>query len=289
MITATMQKPTTIVEFTPAWQNLLSQHPAEWRLAEAALAAATIISPELAIANELQKLDAMGQELVARMSVPMTVEQKLTVLNTYFFDELGYGGNRDDFFDPRNSCLNEVLDRKLGIPISLSILYLDLADALGLDAFGIGFPGHFLVGIHSADRRWYIDVFDNGRQLQPDDLKVMLASQLQDHTHMHAMANYLKAATPVQIIVRLLRNLKKIYIEKTEAEHALQVIAMILSLLPDSPDEIRDRGMVYQHIDYSKGAMEDLTHYLQLVPDAAERSLLETMLESLESQPTRLH
>jgi regulator of sirC expression with transglutaminase-like and TPR domain len=289
MIAAIMNKPSTAVEFAPAWQTMLSQAPADWRLAEAALAAATLIYPELPIARYLQQLDAMGQSLATRLNVPMTVEQKLAALNTYLFDEQGFGGNRDDYFDPRNSCLNEVLDRKLGIPISLSILYLDLAEAIGLDAYGIGFPGHFLVGVQSADRRWYIDAFDNGRELQPDDLKVMLASQLQNHALMHTLANHLKAATPLQIIVRLLRNLKKIYIEKTEADHALQVIAMILSLLPDSPDEIRDRGMVYQHIDYSQGALADLTHYLQLVPDAQERSLLETMLESLQSQPTRLH
>jgi regulator of sirC expression with transglutaminase-like and TPR domain len=289
MIIIMMNKPSITVEFTPAWQALLAQEPAQWRLAEAALAAATLIYPQLPIARYLQQLDQLGQDLATRLNIPMTVEQKLAALHTYLFDEQGFRGNRDDYFDPRNSCLNDVLDRKLGIPISLAILYLDLAEAIGLEADGIGFPGHFLVGVKSADRRWYIDVFDNGRELQPDDLKVMLASQLQNHGLMHTLANHLKATTPLQIIVRLLRNLKKIYIEKTDTEHALRVIAMILSLLPDSPDEIRDRGMVYQHIDYSKGALEDLTHYLQLVPDAQERALLETMLESLQTQPTRLH
>lgn len=289
MIATMLNQPTTTVEFSPAWQAMLLQAPAQWRLAEAALAAATLIYPELPIARYLQQLDKLGQDLATRLNIPMTVEQKLAALNTYLFDEHGFSGNRDDYFDPRNSCLNDVLDRKVGIPISLAILYLDLAEAIGLDAAGIGFPGHFLVGVQAADRRWYIDVFDSGRELQPDDLKVMLASQLQNHGLMHTLAKHLEATPPVQIIVRLLRNLKKIYIDKTDTEPALQVIAMILSLLPDSPDEIRDRGMVYQHIDYSKGALEDLTHYLQLVPDAQERSLLETMLESLQSQPTRLH
>ncbi len=285
----TMNKRPTTVEFSPAWQHLLSRPLAEYRLAEAALAAATIVHPELSLAFYLQKLDALGESLLARLDVNMTAAQKLAALNNYFFQEQGFGGNREDYFNPCNSCLNDVLDGKLGIPISLSIIYLDLARAIGLNAFGITFPGHFLVGVQSADRRWYIDVYDGGRELQQDDLKVLLASQIQNHTHMHTLPSYLTAATNLQIIVRLLRNLKKIYIEKTEVAQALQVIAMILSLLPDSPDEIRDRGMVYQHIDYTQGALADLTHYLQLVPDSTERVLLESMLESLQAQTTRLH
>lgn len=285
-----MNKLSTTVEFSPAWQALLSRASSEWRLAEAALAAATLVNPTVSIPVYLQRLDAMGLDLATHLNGQLTVAQKLAGLNAYLFEEQGFSGNRADYFDPHNSCLDDVLDRKLGIPISLSILYLDLAQAIGLDAYGIGFPGHFLVGVLSADRRWYIDAYDNGRELKPDDLKVLLASQLQDPVlSMHTLKNYLKPATPLQIIVRLLRNLKKIYVEKTEVDHALLVIAMILSLLPDSPDEIRDRGMIYQHIDYSKGAFADLTHYLQLVPDAQERPLLESMLESLQSQPTRLH
>lgn len=289
MIAMTMTKRPATVEFSPAWQHLLSRPLAECRLAEAALAAATILYPELSVTAYLQKLDALGMSLLSRLNSNMTAAQKLAALNNYFFHDLGFGGNRDDYFNPCNSCLNDVLDNKLGIPISLSIIYLDLAKAIDLNAFGIAFPGHFLVGVQSADRRWYIDVYDGGRELQQDDLKVLLASQLQNHALMHTLPSYLKAATSLQIIVRLLRNLKKIYIEKTEVAQALQIIAMILSLLPDSPDEIRDRGMVYQHIDYTQGALADLTHYLQLVPDSTERVLLESMLESLQVQTTRLH
>lgn len=278
------------VELSSAWRALTLKGVKDTRLAEAALCAAVSEYPKLNVSEYLARLDTMAAELQQRISTTMTIPEQLVVLQQYLFEELGYTGNTIEYSDPRNSYLNEVIDRKLGLPITLAIIYLDLATAIHLPAFGIGFPGHFLVGIQSADRRWYIDVFNQGRELSRDDLNVMLAGEHHDKAKpLQSLDAHLKPADNVAILVRMLRNLKTIYIERTDIARALQVIAMIQSILPDAPDEIRDRGMIYQHIDYTNGAVEDLSRYLQMAPDAQERALVESLLESLQNRPTRLH
>ncbi|MBI3561030.1 MAG: tetratricopeptide repeat protein [Gammaproteobacteria bacterium] len=281
---------TTTVEFTPAWTALLSRPRTDWRVAEAALCAANQYDPPLVIADYLLRLDAMVADVATRIVPHATVASRIAALNQYFYIEQGYAGNNSDYFDIQNSFLNAVMDRKLGIPITLAILYLELARAMQMDAYGIGFPGHFLVGIRAADRHWYIDVFNQGRVLQSPELKTLLLATHKDTPpSVIDLSAYLKPATELQIVVRLLRNLKKIYIEKTAVAESLQVIAMILSLLPDSPDELRDRGMIYQHIDYTRGALADLSRFLELVSQAQERPLIESIVESLRQRPTHLH
>ncbi len=278
------------VKFSDAWRHIVALPDQSWRLAEAALCAASHEYPDLQIKDYLTRLDVMQHELARRVATDMTMDSRITLLNHYFFEEQGFAGNVAEYYDPRNSYLNEVLDRKLGIPISLSIIYLELAQAIHINAYGINFPGHFLVGVEAADRRWYLDVFDQGRDLSSSELKILLSKLHKDDQGMlPELAPRLKPASNLMIIVRLLRNLKKAYIDKQDVGHALHVIAMILSLLPDSPDEIRDRGMIYQHIDYARGAVADLVRYLELAPDAQERTLIESMLESLEQRNTQLH
>lgn len=278
------------VEFTLAWRALISKGVKNVRLAEAALCAAVSEYPQLNVSEYLARLDTMSKELQQRVTPAMSIAEKIDLLQNYMFDELGYAGNSVEYSDPRNSYLNEVIDRKLGLPITLAIIYLDLAAALQLPSYGIGFPGHFLVGLKSADRRWYIDVFNQGRQLSRDDLNVMLAGEHHEKSvPLQSLEINLKPVDNIAILVRMLRNLKTIYIERTEVARALHIIAMIQSILPDAPDEIRDRGMIYQHIDYTNGAIEDLSRYLQLAPDAQERALVESLLESLQNRPTRLH
>lgn len=278
------------IEFTPSWQALLARPPQDWRLAEAALCVAQQFIPALHVTSYLQHLDNLASTVHSRLDAAMTAADKLAVLNHYLFVELGFTVNHAEYHDPRNSFLNEVLDRKLGIPVSLSVIFLDLARAIGLDAYGINFPGHFLVGARAADRRWYLDVDASGKELTANDIKILLARQ--DRPEAQAVMDvtpYLKPASQLVILLRMLRNLKKIYMDKTEVKPALHVIALILSLTPESPDELRDRGMIYQHIDYTAGALADLTRYLELVPQAQERALIESMMESMQQRPTRLH
>jgi regulator of sirC expression with transglutaminase-like and TPR domain len=278
------------VEFSDAWRHIVALPDQSWRLAEAALCAATHEFPNLPVKEYLTHLDVMQHELARCVSSEQTVEAKIQILNHYFFVEQGFSGNTTEYYDPRNSYLNEVMDRKTGIPISLSILYLELAQAIHLNAYGINFPGHFLVGVQAGDRRWALDIYDQGRDLSSSELKILLSKLQKDDLGMlPELAPHLKPASNLKIIVRLLRNLKKAYIDKQDVGRALHVIAMILSLLPDSPDEIRDRGMIYQHIDYARGAVADLVRYLELAPEAQERALIESMLESLQQRNTRLH
>ena len=202
---------------------------------------------------------------------------------------MGFSGNTADYYNPDNSLLNKVIDSRLGIPISLAILYLRFAEAIGIEAYGISFPGHFLVGINSTHGKLIIDPFNQVQQLDQSKLFELLAKSSLTIAKSREVDDYLVPAPKRLIIVRLLRNLKNIYIEKKEVECGLTVIELILSLVPESPDELRDRGMIYYHLDYTQGALRDLQRFIELQPDSNERKVIEAIIETLAEQTTPLH
>ena len=277
------------VNLSTAWQAMLQQPQANWDLCHAALLIAAQIQPDLDIRSYQRKLDEMIAEIHSRIGEAMDEHARIQQLNTYFYSELGFAGDKQDYYLPDNSLLNQVIDRRRGIPITLAVIYLKLAEAIGLDAYGIGFPGHYLIGVHAEDNDIILDPFDQGRVLDHHQLRNML----QQLTHAQAdevvLEKNLLPASKSESVVRMLRNLKQIYIEAQKVELSLACIEMILSIIPAAPDELRDRGMIYQHIEYTQGAISDLTHYLQLVPDAEERNVIEALLESLQTQHKSLH
>lgn len=271
------------------WRALLQQAEKDWDLCTAGLIIAAQLQPELDVSAYQHKLDELSDEISRHIHSDMTVQDRIHQLNLYFYDELGFEGDKQDYYLPDNSLLNLVLDRRRGIPITLAVIYLKLAAVVGLDAYGIGFPGHYLIGVHDEDEDIILDPFDHGKTLDHNQLR----SMLQQLTHVTAdeivLGKNLLPAAKSDSVVRMLRNLKQIYIEAQKVELSLACIEMILSIIPEAPDELRDRGMVYQHIEYTQGAINDLTHYLELVPDAEERTVIEALLESLESQNKSLH
>lgn len=277
------------VNLGPAWQDMLQQAEAHWDLCYAGLLIAAQLQPELEIAVYQHKLDEMCEGIRNRIHAGMDVQAKIQQLNLYFYDELGFEGDKQDYYLPDNSLLNQVIDRRRGIPITLAVIYLKLAAAIGLDAYGIGFPGHYLIGVHGDNEDIILDPFDHGRTLDHNQLRAML----QQLTHVTAdeiiLGKNLLPAAKSDSVVRMLRNLKQIYIEAQKVELSLACIEMILSIIPGAPDELRDRGMIYQHIEYTQGAINDLTQYLELVPNAEERSVIEALLESLHTQHKSLH
>jgi len=279
----------TQVKLGQAWQAMLQQPETDWDLCHAGLLIAAQLQPELDIQFYQARLEEMSAAIQHRTSADQDVQTRVRQLNQYFYEELGFAGDKQDYYSPDNSLLNLVIDRRRGIPISLAVIYLKFAGVIGLDAFGIAFPGHYLVGVHAEEDDMILDPFDHGRQLDHNQLRNML----QQLTHVHAdeivLEKNLLPAAKSESVVRMLRNLKQIYIEAQKVELSLTCIEMILSIMPEAPDELRDRGMIYQHIEYTQGAINDLTHYLKLVPDAEERNVIEALLESLQTQRKSLH
>lgn len=248
-------------------------------LAEAALAVAAEEYPGLDVARYVQSLDALGGRVAARLPDARSPLAVLAAMKRVLFGEERFRGNEADYYDPRNSFLNEVLDRKLGIPITLSILYIEVAGRNGLGLHGVGFPGHFLVKLPAAGGLpgdLFIDPFNGGDVLGADECTARFRPALHGREF---DPKFLEAVAPPQILARMLHNLKKIYVGKGDDVRALWVIDRLLILSPGNLEERRDRGLLSARLGGLKAAAEDLQAYLDgsaQAPDAAEvRSLLD--------------
>jgi regulator of sirC expression with transglutaminase-like and TPR domain len=188
------------------------------------------------------------------------------VFNEYLFDDQRFVGNRDQYEDPRNSCLNEVLDRRMGIPITLSVVYMEVGRRAGLHVDGVNFPGHFLVRFPNAmgrgRRGLIIDPFHGGALLSEQECR----SLLQKHvgSEVAFSRSLLAPATRTQIIVRMLLNLKRIYVRMRSFPQARDVTELLLAVTPSALSELRDRGLLAYHLNDITGALRDLQTYLKL-------------------------
>ena len=215
---------------------------------------------------------------------------RLIALNNYLFRELGFAGNDNEYYDPRNSFLNDVITRKTGIPITLSILYLEVGTRLGLKLKGVSFPGHFLVKVRVTGGELVLDPYAGGRSLSEEELRERLAQFAGEQTAKTApLEEFLEAATPRQILARLLRNLKAIYLEADETERALDVMNRLVILLPDVPEERRDRGMAFARLDCPRAAADDLGHYASERPRADDAAQVAAQLAAAAIAAARLN
>jgi regulator of sirC expression with transglutaminase-like and TPR domain len=277
------------IKLLPQWQQYLQLPESDWSLCDLALLVAEHLQPELDRLGYTHKLDDMIGMLAQRVKSSDDLTTKIQQLNNFFYVEQGFHSNADDYYNPENSLLNKVIDARQGIPISLAILYLRFAEAIGIQSFGISFPGHFLVGIDDDGEKLVIDPYDNGKQLDKSHLFELLAKAGMAISKPDDIDEYLLAASKRQIMARFLRNLKNIYIENQEVEKGLTVIELMLSLVGESPDELRDRGMIYYHLEYTQGALHDLQRYLALKPETSERNVIEAIIDTLTEHSTPLH
>lgn len=190
-------------------------------------------------------------------------------LNRYLFEELGFAGNDEDFYDPRNSYLNDVIERRLGIPISLGVVHIELARRLGLGLEGIAFPGHFLVRMPVQGGVMVLDPFQGGRSLDVDELRL----RAQAHVRREALADedlirLLDPASHRAILTRMLRNLRSVYAEREDLERALRCADRLLQVDPSLAAEYRERARLYQALGHALGAAADLRRYLAMAPGA---------------------
>jgi len=240
-------------------------------LAEACLLIAQDAYPDLDVVHCLSRIDALAATVKRRLPSDAFAEQKVVVLNRYLFNELGFSGNARDYYDPRNSYLNQVLERRIGVPITLSILYMEIGQRLGLRLQGVSFPGHFLVKLRVTGGQFMIDAFCGGETQSESDLRARLALVLpQREADTLPLPRFLQAATSRQILARVLRNLKGIYLQSGKAQNTLEVMQRMVMVAPHAAEEVRDRGLAYYKLDCFRAALADLQDYLDRRPNAAD-------------------
>jgi len=254
-------------------------------LTEAALAIAQDAYPDLDLQGTLAEIDELALRVRRRMPDGADVQQRVTALNRCFFRELGFAANLNDYCDPDNSHLNVVLKRRRGIPISLAVLYLELAGQLDLPVRGVSFPGHFLLRVTTPEGDVILDP-TTGRSLSEPDMVELLEPYVSNagESVARALRMLLEPATRREIVARMLRNLKTTYLQTERWERLLAIQQRLVILLPGSIDEVRDRGFAYARLDYLRPALEDLERYLDECPDAEDATLVESQLQELRQR-----
>lgn len=256
-------------------------------LGRAALAIARQEYPDLKIDDYLSQLDGLGQVVELRIGDERNPYRIIAALNTVLFKELGFQGNRSEYYDPKNSFLNDVITRKKGIPISLSVVYMEVARRVGLSLEGIGFPGHFLVKYDDGDVEILIDVFNGGEIRAREDLDRMLQQLYRGQVSYQP--GFVAALGKRDILRRMLNNLKWIYLERGEPLKTLSVLDQLVILDPSAASEIRDRGLLYITLECYAQALDDLESYLRLTPDAEDAAMIKAQIESVRHRYVQIH
>lgn len=250
-------------------------------VAYAALLFACEVYPDLEIASYLGDLDDMAEAVRPRLAQ----DHPAFALRRFLSAEMGFNGNADDFFDPRNSYLNQVMDRRTGIPISLSVIYLELARRLELPIVGIALPGHFIVRYDGDEEPLYLDPFNGGAPMSTDDCRQRVAD-ISDG-RLPFRQSFLSPVSPRQILTRMLRNLKGVYVARTDFESAIPVIEKLILLNPPAAEEIRDLGMLYYYAGHKLKAIACLERYLNSAPDAKDRETVKRNLGAIVGKVAR--
>lgn len=253
----------------------------ELRLDRAALLIAAGEYPELDIAHWLARLDEIAARVSSRLPPAAGSREVAHALRHYLFDELGFHGNEADYYDPRNSYLNDVLSRYTGIPISLSTVFLALAWRLGLEASGVSYPRHFLVKYRDGDEEWVVDPFHGGGEVAADEFRSQMVEQ--GLAPEHVFNYYLAAVTRRQMLTRMLTNLKAVYLHREDIQRALRIQDYLLAVSPWSFPDIRDRGMLRGQAGDVAGALADLDTYLEHNDTADDARVIRRTVERLRA------
>lgn len=278
------------MEVGEEFQRLAREGDEAMDLAHGALLIAAEEYPQLDIPAYRSKLDALGATLGQRLRPDIGPTEAILALNRYLFDELGFHGASENYYDPRNSFLNDVLDRRVGIPITLSILYIVVGRRIGLDLDGVSFPGHFLVRCPVRDGTVVLDPFHKGISLGIDDLQKRLAplqgGVVPSRTE---VASMLAAASNREILARLLRNLRGIYLHFNQLPQALSATSRILALTPANATEWRERAGLHHRLECFRAALSDYQNYLALAPEAEDVDGIRARVVELQKTSSRLN
>lgn len=257
-------------------------------LFEAALAIAQDAYPQLDLAAPQAEIDILAAQLKRRLPSDAPQIQKLRALNQYFYRELGFVGNINDYYDPANSYLHRVITTRRGIPISLAMVYMEMAHQIGLNIQGISFPGHFLMKLSVQSGDIILDPF-NGLSLTRENLEERLESFLPREAIADdlRLSDHLQSAHPREILVRMLHNLKSLFMASHDWQRLLGVQERLVILCPGEIAERRDRGLAFAELDHPHAALEDLEAYLTAHPYSQDAESLRTKLPGLRETGKR--
>lgn len=253
-------------------------------LTETALSIAQDAYPDLDLQAELAALDVLALRLKRRVAEGTPAIQRLRLLNHFFYRELGFGANSNDYYDPDNSHLNIVIKQRRGIPISLAVIYMELGQQVGLPLKGVSFPNHFLVRMSIPAGEVVLDPL-TGETLSKEQLQEMLDPHLEregvSDPNDVPLGLFLRVAGHREIIARMLRNLKTIYLQESRWQRLLAVQNRLVILLPDSIEEVRDRGLAYANLECFRPALEDLEAYVSARPHASDTTQIRDRMPAL--------
>ena len=248
-------------------------------LAEAALWIAAEEYPGLDVLAWLARLDGLGLAAAERVTPALDADGTAVALNRLLFEEQGFRCNRDDYYDPRNSFLNDVLERRLGIPITLSVVYIAVAAGAGVTVRGVGLPGHFLVQLEHHGETRLLDPFNDGRCLDEADCRELVRQVHGESARLDA--RHLRPVTTREILIRMLTNLKGVYVALGDWRCALAAVDRLLLLAPEAAGELRDRGGLYVKLGRAHEAVRDWDAYLRRAPDAPDAEPVRRQLRAL--------
>lgn len=241
--------------------------------------AQTLEYPDLSINEYVQKLNSMGKTLQASLSDVRNPTYLISMLNEHMFDILGFAGEQDDYYNPKNNFLNVVIDKKRGIPITLSIIYAEIAKHIGLDLRLVGFPSHVLV---KYSEEMILDPYGRGRLLTVDDLQDILDRNYGGGVQF--LPEFLNETEHEKILIRIVRNLKNSYTQSFNYNMAMHCINMILAVEPDCPEEIRDMGIIESRLLHHNRAIKSLNRYLELSPEAEDADFVLDLIRSIKER-----
>jgi regulator of sirC expression with transglutaminase-like and TPR domain len=249
---------------------------------EAAAAIAQHAHPSVDLVAVQNEVDALATRVRRRIPSDAAPIRRLQMLNHFFYQEIGFGGNFNYYHDADNSYLHRVLATRRGIPISLAVLYIEIGQQIGLDLKGISFPGHFLMKLSVPPGDIILDPI-NGASLSLEELEERLTplfERASDRSKV-PVATYLQAAHPREILARMLRNLRFIFEENQQWQKMLEVQQRLVLLLPGDAIEVRNRGQAYLHLNCPQAALADFEHYVSRRPDAADADAIRRQLPAL--------
>ena len=270
-----------------AFSRELAKNEEQLNLAYAALLLAEYLSNPIDTAYYLSLLDEMAETVQPAILSAATDLAAVEALNQHLFGRLKFSGNSENYYHDSNSFLNKALELRTGIPITLSVIYLEVGWRLGLPVWGVGLPGHFIVAYGPTDRPIYIDVFNQGVRLSEADCLALARVPMSDL--LAFKAHFLKPVTKKAILYRMLLNLKQIYLRAENWATAYRVADLIVVVAPTQPTELRDRGLIAYRLNRRQAAIFDLQRYLFLMPHARDADWLKKRIEMMEEELLRLN
>ena len=251
-----------------------------FNLVEKSLKFAQILEyPDLNVDDYIQKINRIGMSLKESINDVKNPTYLISMINEHLFENLGFRGDDEDYYNPKNNFLNEIIDKKSGLPITMSILYVEVAKFVGLDLKIVGFPSHILV---KYNEEMILDPFYDGRLLGIDDLQEILDTNFDGQ--LEFQPEFLDEIEPEQILVRMTRNLKNSYVQSFVYDKALRCTNMVLAIEPESPEDIRDKGILEERLLNSETALKYLNKYLEINPNAEDVDFILELIRSIKTK-----